>query len=212
MKIFLFFLCVCSLSLSKLNVSGCGHIFYVGRIDTAKHQRPIHRKKHRPDYGCVLTHKYPLARRLKEYPFSKAAKILAVSFQTGMDNRSEMAYDTICYGLHVSNGKLDSLSLIEVRELNSDQIDRLTDIMFNLDTRSRDKLLETVYSCYNPRNALVFFDKSGRVYNYLEVCFECRQIRSPSDKIYFKADCRDLLAIFKQFFVNSGIRYGTLTK
>src|ERR1700694_2119122 len=34
---------------------------------------------------CVFTHKYSIAQRLRKYPFSKAVKILAISYNGGME-------------------------------------------------------------------------------------------------------------------------------
>jgi len=183
------------------------HLMLAGNL--VKAQDRFNRKEQYA-YGCVIKNKYSVSQRLKRYPFSKAAKILAVSFKYGMPNDSTAKeYD---YGLNVADSVLDQRSLIEIKQLSTAQINSLTNIMYNINTRSGKGYPDPGYSCFAPRNALVFIDRNGKIFDYLEVCFECDQMRSQSDKIYFKKDCLQLMDVFKQFFIDVGIQYGTLKK
>ena len=186
------------------------HLMVAG--DFVKAQDRINPKQ-RYAYGCVIKNKYSVSQRLKYYPFSRAAKILAVSFKYGPPppdaDSTAKAYE---YGLHVADSVLDQRSLIEIKQLSTAQINSLTNIMYNINTRSGKGYPDTGYSCFAARNALVFFDRNGKIFDYLEVCFECDQMRSQSDKIYFKENCLQLMDVFKQFFIDTGIQYGTIKK
>lgn len=205
-------------------------------IDTAIH---VVKKQYRPRRSpppdkiyyndCVFTHRYTVAQRLRKYPFSKAAKILAVSYDgTAEPNATPQIIingDTIDavtqkklvksknkpHGLYFKEDTLDYISLFEIKELTPEQINRLTNILYNTNAKIHNDYAYPAYSCFNPRNALVFFDKDGKVFDYVEVCFECKRIRSKSDKILFGSACNQGLDFVKKFLINLGIKYGTLT-
>jgi hypothetical protein len=55
---------------------------------------------------------------------------------------------------------------------------------------NKNNILDLTYSenigtltglCYNPRNAIVLYDKKGKIIGYIEICFECIRIRTESD-------------------------------
>jgi len=103
------------------------HLMLAGNL--VKAQDRFNRKEQYA-YGCVIKNKYSVSQRLKRYPFSKAAKILAVSFKYGMPNDSTAKeYD---YGLNVADSVLDQRSLIEIKQLSTAQINSLTNIMYNI--------------------------------------------------------------------------------
>jgi hypothetical protein len=199
-------------------------------IDTAKHQHKKHLttfeeykrrwEKHPASYDdCVFNNMFSLQQRLAKYPFSKANKIVAVSYQCCESPRDVLIDDTIARqpdtvfqsGLHVEGGKLNYSSLKEIKTLDQHQISRLTNLIYN--TAHRKNASRMPYlgpSCYNPRNALLFYNKEGKIYDYLEVCFECEKISSLSKRITVGTDCTQKLDLFKKFLVDAGIKYGTL--
>ncbi|BAU53620.1 alpha/beta fold hydrolase [Mucilaginibacter gotjawali] len=195
------------------------------------------RNPHPTDDDCVFTNHYSVAERLKKYPFSKALKIVAVSFRY-MDRRREYLtndsvkiYDDgihakvpdsllhknpfdIQYesGLHVKNQKLNYSSLIEIQNLSGKQIEKFTNLIYNTTVRKQTDYADPGYTCYSPRNAIVFFDKNGKVYDYLEVCFECMHYRTLSDKFSIGTYCNQKYDLLRQFFIDTGIDYGTIKK
>ena len=55
--------------------------------------------------------------------------------------------------------------------------------------RKKNKLIDLVYSdntsdvqgmCYNPRNAIIFYDSEKKEIGYLEICFECTTMKTTS--------------------------------
>jgi hypothetical protein len=174
---------------------------------------------------CLLTNKYTIAQRLKKYPFVRAWKILAVSYDgTSEPNLLVLANgDTINaatnekvinfrpHGLFFKNDTLDYKYLFETKQLTKSQINRLTNILFNTDVKIHNDYADPGYKCFEPRNALIFLDENGKVFDYIEICFTCEGTRSKSDRVYL-GPCNQKYDMVKKFFIDLGIKYGTITK
>ncbi|HZX57642.1 MAG TPA: hypothetical protein VFE54_02920, partial [Mucilaginibacter sp.] len=154
----------------------------ISHVDTTKHVVKKHTIKHHlhadrpkpilPDdklyyRDCVFTQRYSITQRLKKYPFSKAVKVLAVSYNGGLPNPDVIIRKdttkkpkTKPYGrLLIHNGILDTASVFELKQLTPKQINRLTNMMFNTDIRVHYNLYDYAdpeYLCFEPRNAFVF--------------------------------------------------------
>jgi hypothetical protein len=212
------------------NVYGIDYNLIVDTTKSTKRHYSKPKVKHSapPDKAhcndCVFTNKYTVAQRLKRYPFSKAIKILAVSYDGTGEPNTEITIngDTLDavthkkynehkpHGLHFKNDTLDYTSLFEIKRLSAKQINKLTNIMFNTDYRVPNDYAHPGYSCFNPRNALIFYDKNGKVFDYIEICFECDRIESKSHKIYFNSACTQNWDFVKKLLIDVGIKYGTL--
>ena len=185
------------------------------------------------DDDCVFTNSFSLYQRLKLYPFYRAKKIVAVSF-LGIEPRPDVLIndtlnvkDTIekkiintelsknvshtvfKSGLHIKNGKLNYSSIIEVKELNYEQIGKLTNIIYNTTVRKPSNYASPGSDCYTPRNALIFYDRNGRIFDYLEICFECMRDESQSHKVTIGTYCNQKYDLLKGLFIDVGIKYGT---
>ncbi|HEX3384571.1 MAG TPA: hypothetical protein VHS53_05255 [Mucilaginibacter sp.] len=166
---------------------------------------------------CVFTHKYAIDQRLKKYPFNKAAKILAVSFDGTPEADIDIKIgDTVPkrkpHGLIFQNDTLDLSNLFEIKELTSEEINRLTNIMFNTKVKVPNNYADLGYTCFSPRNALVFYDKDGKVYDYIQICFECRNYESKSQKLYLSTSgCNQDFDLIKKFLISVGLKFGTTT-
>ena len=183
-----------------------------------KHQRlKIGSLNHHPsDDDCVFTSRYCIDQWLKLYPYCRAKKIIAVSFPGIQPNGNVLINDTLNVPdtifkneLHIKNGKLNYSSIIEIKELNSEQIAKLTNIIYNTRVRKPSNYADPGYKCYNPRNALIFYDRDGKIFDYLEVCFECLQEESQSHKITIGTYCNQKYDLLKSIFIDVGIKYGT---
>ena len=205
------------------------------RADTTRHvvqKHPIkHLRSDRPKHmlpddklyylDCVFTHKYSITQRLKKYPFSRAAKILAISYNGGLPPNVDVIIGedttkkkkTKPYGLLIHNGALDTSSVFELKKLTPKQVIRLTNMMFNTDIKVHYNINDYAdpgYSCFQPRNAFLFIDTNGKVFDYVEICFECKKTESKSDKIHID-NCNQSLDMTKKFLTDLGIKFGTLT-
>ncbi|TPG41979.1 hypothetical protein EAH81_06555 [Flavobacterium pectinovorum] len=133
---------------------------------------------------------FNLSKRINSYPFNKASQIKIISYNLnsdGMTRVSAETYDketgrtvtTLDYniGIELPRKNLDSLSLenvTQIKTLNLSQVEKLSDILYNTCSRLNTNCSEIIRGCYLPRNAILFFDENGKVFDYLELCFECK--------------------------------------
>lgn len=177
----------------------------------------------KPSYDyCTFTNQYTIKQRLKKYPFAKASKILAVSHYGGAEPNPEIHLDdkqedTLVRknirsykGLTVIKDSLDYSTLYDTKELDQNQINRLTNIIFNTDYKKKIGINTAGgASCYEPRNAFIFFDNEGKVFDYLEICFACHRYSSKSDKLTIGVECTQKYEILRKYFISTGVTYGT---
>lgn len=158
------------------------------------------------NHHCAKQTNKSLSTRLKNYPFNLSVEVQLVSFKENTDTvGNEIEYgkdslprlhDSICYS-----------KLSEIKALTFAQVDSLTDIFYNYG------YLGKVYTgsmplCYNPRNAILFIDKNGKAFEFIEICFECERIKGSSEKISLGEMCDEKLNMIKNIFKNAGIEYG----
>ena len=85
----------------------------------------------------------------------------------------------------------------------------MTNIIFNIGYRGKISFLEAT-GCYNPRNAVLFFDSKNNLLEFIELCFECQGHRLSSDKIELGDLCNQKYTLLKEFFSKAGIQVGTV--
>jgi len=158
------------------------------------------------NHTCIKKVKISFANRLKNYPFDKTSQIQFVSFKgTSKKIDNELVYiedslprinDTICYS-----------KLFEVKTLNLLQIENLTDVFYNYGFGGRIFTM-SVSGCYNPRNAILFLDSTGKVFEFIEICFECQRLEVSSEKVNLGDMCDEKIELLKKLFGIFGINYG----
>lgn len=160
------------------------------------------------------------------YPFNKAAKVLAVSYHDAWDKEADITYDTpdtatnkaepeneiVDHGIRIDNGVLDTSHLVEIKKLNAAQIDRLTDLLYNTGYKKEGVNQIEEGMCFKPRNAFIFINEQGKVYDYLQICFECMQYSSPSEMINIGDVCNQKYELLNNYFISIGIKTGTIAK
>lgn len=151
-------------------------------------------KIERENHKCVNLPKKSFSTILKKYPFNKTTQIQLVSFK---GDKLPIENDTICYS-----------KLYEVKTLTIQQVDSLTNIMYNIGFGGTILFVEEI-ACYDPRNAILFTDTSGKAFEYIEICFECEHTVNSSEKIDFGEVCNQKFNLIKQQFIRAGIIYGT---
>ncbi|OKS87082.1 hypothetical protein [Mucilaginibacter polytrichastri] len=180
--------------------------------------------RHKDYYDdCVFTKRYSISQRLKKYPFVEASKIVVVSYHAeepepniyiGKDGKRfnpDSVRIQLPTGLHIKEGKIDTRTLTEFIALNEQQINALTNIIFNTDYRLKDEIAGfSQGTCFEPRNALIFLDRNGKVFDYIEICFECQNAKSLSQRIGIGTLCNQKYDILKKYFISLGIKTGTL--
>jgi len=160
------------------------------------------------NHHCVKKTNKTFTARLKKYPFNVATQIQLVSFKAGVDTSQlqdmknldslPRLNDTICYS-----------KLTELKSITFPQIDKLTDILYNYGYGGTIHI-GSIPLCYFPRNAILFLDKNGKVFEYIEICFECSKTKESSDKISLGQMCDEKMGMLKDFFKTVGIEYGII--
>jgi hypothetical protein len=162
---------------------------------------------------CFKYSSTQFAQRIKNYPFKNAAQVQLVSFKRQNDTLNGVVLmnekdslprqnDTICYS-----------RLFEVKNLTYAQVDNLTDILYNYGYRRQSSNTGLIYigtslQCYNPRNAILFLDPKGKVFEFIEICFECEKIVESSSKISLGVMCNQKIGLLKNFFKYAGLEFG----
>ena len=154
-----------------------------------------------------------LSERLSKLPFASATKVKIVSFNLEFN---EDDFDLIPVGAQemekkksinfrsdIIDNNLKNFDQIETLSFN--QLNKLTDILYNTCSKYIISFHSTV-GCYYPRNAILFYDKNDRVFEYLEICFECRQLKTKSAETNdFNEFCEIGLSELETFFKKNGI-------
>lgn len=156
---------------------------------------------------CVRTKNLSEQQRLNQFPFSKTSQIKIISFkdnQKGVSGEALIKHITsIKLGKDVFNSELYN----ETSTLTSEQINKLTDIIFNFTYKKMPYAAEDI-KCYIPRNAVLFLDADNRIIAYLELCFSCKHFRSSDKRFSISEYCDTKYDMLKTVFENSGIKYG----
>ncbi len=171
---------------------------------------------------CVFINKYTQLQLLSKYPFNRAVKILAVSYQNGGEPNVEIGPNGEMiklkykpYQLHVKNGRLDPSSLFELKKFSKGQIERLSNLMYNTDKKvhfDASDYADPGSKCFFPRNAILFVDSKGKIFDYIEICFQCTGTSSKSGKLYLSSvGCNQALGIAQKLLIDIGIKFGTTT-
>ena len=175
-----------------------------GQLTTLPGKPRILTKKERDrderNQNCFYKERYEANQRLQFYPFNKASEIKLVSFDKP---------DSVIIGgeLPMKNGSIDYSKIREIKTISRSQIDTLTDILFNRNYGGRFYSFSKI-NCYYPRNAILFVNKRGNTFAFIEICFECSGYRLSSNKIKAGDFCNQKYDYLKDFFAANGIELG----
>ena len=152
--------------------------------------------KQKGDLNCIYKSKYSAKQRIQFYPFNIAETIKLISFRYHKNN----------YPI-----KKDSLivdSLVETFTLNKIQVNILTDILYN-NFYKKSSNYDVKSLCFYPRNAILFFDKSGKLREYVFICFHCENYVLSSNNFMLGDDCSQKMEKIRKFFISAGLKFGT---
>ena len=92
--------------------------------------------------------------------------------------------------------------------LNSIAIFDLGSLVFNYSFKG--SLVEvSKMACFNPRNAVLFYDSSNKIVSAIIICFECMRLKTYPEDFSTGDECSNKLDLYRAFFVKQGIKYGT---
>ena len=171
---------------------------------------------------CELTNTYSDAERRQMFPFNKTKRVLAIAYQnyefkdahnaenTAIENQKEYCdRANVLKKWVVDAQKSQTYCAIEAIELNSTQIDSLSNTLLNY-TASGGSIWSVV-GCYTPRHALLFLDNEGKIIAWIEICFQCSQMKvsyEAPEAVSFDTRCKERRDAIKTFLRKIGIIYG----
>lgn len=93
----------------------------------------------------------------------------------------------------------------EVKTLDAKGKAQLLDLLFGYFYAGKPKVF-MAYNCYNPHNAIFFYDAKGTMTAFLELCFECSRYRSSDPSVSVGDECTGKFRYIKAFFKKQGIK------
>ncbi|MDI9363648.1 MAG: hypothetical protein QM541_01760 [Flavobacterium sp.] len=159
--------------------------------------------------------KYALAERANFYPFNITFKVAIASFnkQIKKIDSSDWRFGKPAfknyegdekYGLQFLNDTICLSKLTQIKILSTNQVDSLTDILYNTCYRLTIAKLNQAM-CYLPHNAILFFDKNKKLIDYIEICLDCQQFKFSNNKIERFMQCDFTVSELKKYFKQMGL-------
>lgn len=173
---------------------------------------------------CVRINNFSVEERNQDYPFNKARRVVFASFKENhrklLKNKGRVYEkgEIISYvegkimqeyfdSLRVDFTRYNPEDFEEKVDLNDDQKNELTDLIFNFGTKKKNLTVGGA-KCYTPRNAILFFNENDKLFEFVEICFECNNYRTSSEKMNLNNNCAEKLYLLKEQFAKAGIKYG----
>jgi hypothetical protein len=163
-------------------------------------------------HQCLNSHKYNEEQRRSFFPFNTATTVKLISFA-----KEDYVYTPVA----VNNFIIDYSKVRESKILSNDGIDSLTDILYNVGftpvKRPKYKkgqvheveVDDSRSMCiFQPRHAILFIDSTGKVTQYISICFTCHQYYLSSRKIKYTVNCENKYELLRSYFLSQGIKYG----
>lgn len=177
----------------------------------------------------------PVEKRRAAYPFKGAKKVVFISFfssvyssvvdsETGEPIKTTDSADVVNklnvnvlrdFQLsHISPWKIKNYPATEILELDQQEIDSLSRWYFNYrPKRIPNEISIEPVGCYEPRNAILFLDESGKATSFIEVCFQCVSYGiAPRDEAFNQltqmSGCFEKIEILREMFRKKGITRG----
>lgn len=148
------------------------------------------------DLTCVYNPKYTAAQRRLVFPFNRADTVKLISFHHHME------------WAPVDSDRIIGDSVLESRTLTGHGIDSLSDILLNY-AFVHPSNIGHIPGCFNPRNAVLFLNKEGRLVSIDVICFECGFDESEPQEKFYTMDCPEKLNRLRVFFAAQGVTFGT---
>lgn len=198
-------------------------------------------KQEKGRYKCTLTNDLNIEQRRNTFPFDKAETILFIAYENHLiftyktktiadtsysDGKQVIStkeigvtYDACAqqkviqkWQLKDKEGENVTYCAIESIKLNQMQIDSLSNFLLNYKVTMKGEVSSGIMGCYNPRNAIIFLDKSDNPIRFIEICFECFQMYGSDKALEDMVNnrlCLEKLSKIKDLFTSVGIHYGT---
>jgi hypothetical protein len=203
--ILLTLICVCLIGLSACKTGG--------------KMQSINATGEKGRQSCVFDEQYSAEQRRAFYPFYQAVRVELVAFKPSARNGIHYATsnsDAFGKPSVVKNetgltmnadGTVEVRSVDERVTLGGKEVDELSNLLYNYRYRDANYQRNRA-NCYAPRNAIVFYNESGKPFAFLELCFECQDFEAFPSKIRTGEFCDGKWDALKALFRSAGVQYG----
>ena len=166
------------------------------------------------DESCVFRTIYSGVQLMSLFPFNQTASIRLISF----DPLKEEERGVIHKFFHVDSLrnyyfdsiKIDTDNWKEAVTLDTSRFRNLGNLMFNYAPFKASNVgIDTALQCYRPRNEIIFYNESDQIISVIEICFECQKMQFFPNSFRLNYNCTNKFELFKKFFLQNGIKYGT---
>lgn len=147
-------------------------------------------------YNCELNGNLSPDERRNISLFRIAKQVKVVSFSQKVVTRVPIDHNQV-----VSKYLKDEITLTE------DQIDQLTNILYNYNYSKNQPISFRDGCCYYPRHAILFLNSSGKVFGYFEFCFECGSRETFPYGENAGQFCPGKYELIKQLFQSVGVTF-----
>lgn len=174
-------------------------VFFLTLLQTtalSQHNPPGPPFKMIGDRTCVYKPTYSAVQRLRFYPFSISDTVKIVSFR----------HHNLNHPIRKDSLLVDSL--VEIKVLSKTAINQLTNILYN-NFYKKTPNYGISSQCFFPRNAILFFDKNGKMIESIVICFHCNNYETSSEKVEMGDECGQKTEKIRKFFMAKGLRLGT---
>lgn len=142
----------------------------------------------------------------EQYPFCSTCKILLVSY-TSADHSVIKDLESL---IRVTKDTLGYKYLREISEIPNNQVDTLANIMFGFAFKPYSGV-RPLYSCYDPKNGILFLNNKNQIVARIDICFECYRTHMVPDSL--KIDmCNEKFKMLIEFFRGNSVKHGVQKK
>ncbi|CAN5306595.1 hypothetical protein BH10BAC4_BH10BAC4_04360 [soil metagenome] len=154
---------------------------------------------------CIKSRNLSYDNIKEQFPFNTTAKVIIISFK----RTKEEITKEIPRAIPITYGKLDPAGVYESKVLSDSRIRDLYDTLINFNYAPKFSGDRKMTLCWEPRNAIVFYDRNETIVGYVEFCFQCRKHSVMPESLKLGDFCDKKYDLLKDFFKRSGIQYGT---
>ena len=138
---------------------------------------------------------------LDKYPFAKTSSIMIASFEN-----LQFVTDSLsiieCREIPKLNGKINIIGFEKLIRLNKSEYKKLQDIIYS---KSIEENIIGKGDCSETGYAVLFFDITGNVFEYIQFCFNCKTFSSSFAQDNLKNEDYQKLNQLKSFFESNGM-------
>lgn len=157
--------------------------------------------------SCTRSGNITYAERISNFPFNETDQVKLISFRS---KETEDAGDELKRDMDsivLKQSFFDPAKYDEVATLNTLQIDKLTDVIYNYKFKKEPYVISGA-NCYMPRNAITCLNNKGQIIAYMEICFGCENSRSKPKEFNTGEYCSNKYDLIKAIFKECKIEYG----